>query len=145
VLILSCSDPGRAYGVSSDDVGPDPWRSQGLCLDEDPELFFPDGESSPEALAQVAMAKAVCEACPVLAECREYELAPVELRGKARLRNPDAGVFAAMTAAERRAEVRRRARLAEVQARLQAEAAVEAPSERPSEQPVQSDAAGVAA
>ena len=139
--ILTCSDPRRAYGVSSEDVGPDPWRSQGLCLDEDPELFFPDGESSREALAQVALAKAVCEACPVLAECREYELTPVQVRGRTQLRNRDAGVFAAMTAAERRAEVRRRVRLAKVQARLQAEAEVE----QPSEQQVQSDAAGVAA
>ena len=111
--ILACSEPARAYGVSSSDVGPDPWRrSEGLCSDEDPELHFPDGESSPAARGQIAEAKAVCAACPVLAECREWELTPTS---KGRLRN-EYGVFAGMTADERRAALRRARRAGAVAA-----------------------------
>ena len=110
--ILACSEPARAYGVSSSDVGPDPWRSEGLCGDEDPELFFPDGESSSVAREQIAEAKAVCAVCPVLAECREWELTPTS---KGRLRN-EYGVFAGMTADERRAALRRARRAGAVAA-----------------------------
>ena len=35
------------------------WRHEALCRDEDPELFFPVGNSGP-ALAQIASAKLVC-------------------------------------------------------------------------------------
>jgi len=97
--ILSCSVGGSAYGVSSSDVGPDPWRSKGLCGDEDPDLFFPDGELGPVVREQIAEAKAVCAVCPVLARCREFELTPTSKGG---LRS-EYGVSAGMTALERRA------------------------------------------
>ena len=42
------------------------WRHKAVCRDEDPELFFPVGNSGP-ALAQVAAAKKVCNRCPVVA------------------------------------------------------------------------------
>ena len=119
MFILSFSNSGRVYGVSSGDAGPDPWRSLGLCLDADPDLFFPDGEAGPAARAQIAEAKAVCAVCPVLVECREFELTPVANRLP---RNAGYGVFAGMTAQERRAEVRRRERLRE-QAELAAQCA----------------------
>ena len=40
------------------------WRHEAVCRDEDPELFFPVGNSGP-ALTQIAKAKLVCNRCPV--------------------------------------------------------------------------------
>jgi WhiB family redox-sensing transcriptional regulator len=105
--ILSSVGGGRAYGVSTGDEMPDSWRDQGLCVDIDPEFFFPVGDG-PVALEQAEEAKAVCLGCPVLSECREFELTSTS---RGRLRS-EAGVFAAMTPDERRAELRRRARQA---------------------------------
>jgi len=50
------------------------WRARAACRTEDPELFFPVGKCGP-ARAQIERAKAVCFACPVMAECRAYALA----------------------------------------------------------------------
>jgi WhiB family redox-sensing transcriptional regulator len=86
---------------------PDSWRGQGSCIEIDPEFFFPEG-TLPAAVAQAEEAKAVCWACPVLGQCREFELALVD----GRLRN-EHGVAAAMTADERRAELVRRRRRAQ--------------------------------
>jgi WhiB family transcriptional regulator, redox-sensing transcriptional regulator len=58
--------------MQSDAAGTD-WRSQGRCLDEDPELFFPIGHAGP-ALLQVAEAKAVCATCQVREVCLEWSL-----------------------------------------------------------------------
>ena len=41
------------------------WRDRAACLDVDPELFFPIGNTGP-ALAQIDEAKAVCRTCPVV-------------------------------------------------------------------------------
>ncbi|MER5838702.1 WhiB family transcriptional regulator, partial [Streptomyces sp. NPDC002130] len=49
------------------------WRHNAICRDEDPELFFPVGNSGP-ALAQIADAKVVCNRCPVTAECLSWAL-----------------------------------------------------------------------
>lgn len=49
------------------------WRNRALCRDEDPELFHPVGVSGP-ALAQAAVAKSVCQSCPVVDSCREWAL-----------------------------------------------------------------------
>jgi WhiB family redox-sensing transcriptional regulator len=92
--------------VPSGDEGPDDWRNSAACLDVDRELFFPVGTGE-IAVEQAEQAKAVCLGCPVLAECREFELTPLSTGG---LRNPDYGVFAGMTAGERRAQLCRRAR-----------------------------------
>lgn len=48
------------------------WRASALCRVEghDPELFFPIGSTGPAALRQIAEAKAVCDRCPVIAQCR---------------------------------------------------------------------------
>ena len=40
------------------------WRHRAICRDEDPELFFPIGNTGP-ALLQIEQAKAVCRRCPV--------------------------------------------------------------------------------
>ena len=41
------------------------WRHRAACRDEDPELFFPIGNTGP-ALLQIEEAKAVCRRCPVM-------------------------------------------------------------------------------
>jgi WhiB family redox-sensing transcriptional regulator len=66
------------------------WRHKAVCRDEDPELFFPVGNSGP-ALAQIADAKLVCNRCPVDS-------------------GQDAGVWGGMSEDERRALKRRNAR-----------------------------------
>ena len=38
------------------------WRHRAACLDEDPELFFPIGNTGP-ALLQIEEAKQVCRRC----------------------------------------------------------------------------------
>ena len=40
------------------------WRHRAACLTEDPELFFPIGNTGP-ALLQIDDAKAVCRRCDV--------------------------------------------------------------------------------
>ncbi len=71
----------------------------GACRDEDPELFFPVGNSGP-ALAQIADAKLVCARCPVTADCLSWALSSGQ----------DTGVWGGMSEDERRALKRRNAR-----------------------------------
>jgi WhiB family redox-sensing transcriptional regulator len=75
------------------------WRHRSACRGEDPELFFPIGNTGP-ALLQIEEAKAVCGRCPVLAECRAWVLANPRL--------VEFGVFGGLSEDERRATVRRR-------------------------------------
>lgn len=56
------------------------WRRKAACLDEDPELFFPNGNTG-AALAQTEEAKAVCRRCPVIHECLEWSLQTVQQHG----------------------------------------------------------------
>jgi hypothetical protein len=44
------------------------WRHRASCLDEDPELFFPIGNTGPASL-QIDEAKAVCRRCDVIETC----------------------------------------------------------------------------
>lgn len=71
------------------------WRERGACRFEDPELFFPLGEGI-LSLRQIQQARAVCERCPVMRECRGFALRHSEYDG----------VWGGMTAGERRAAVR---------------------------------------
>ena len=75
------------------------WRHKAVCRDEDPELFFPVGNSGP-ALAQIADAKLVCNRCPVTTDCLTWALDSGQ----------DAGVWGGMSEDERRALKRRNAR-----------------------------------
>ena len=68
------------------------WRHRALCRDEDPELFFPVGNTGP-ALLQVEMAKSVCRRCPVTESCLQWALDSGQ----------DAGVWGAMSEEDRRA------------------------------------------
>lgn len=58
-------------------LGPDTdtwaWLRHAACVDADPELFFPVGESGPAA-EQARRAKEVCHRCPVERECLEWAL-----------------------------------------------------------------------
>lgn len=54
---------------------PGPWRRRGACLVVPTEVFFPGPGESLEP------AKAVCRACPVVNECREYALGVSDLKG----------------------------------------------------------------
>lgn len=67
------------------------WRHRAACKDEEPELFFPVGNSGP-ALVQIAEAKAVCRRCPVTSSCLGYALATGQ----------DAGVWGGTDEEERR-------------------------------------------
>lgn len=75
------------------------WRDRAACLTEDPELFFPIGNSGP-AMAQVEQAKAVCRRCDVTETCLKWALETGQ----------DAGVWGAMSEDERRSLKRRNAR-----------------------------------
>ena len=68
------------------------WRHEAICRDEDPELFFPVGNSGP-ALTQIAQAKMVCHRCPVSSECLVWSLETGQ----------DAGVWGGLSEEERRA------------------------------------------
>jgi WhiB family transcriptional regulator, redox-sensing transcriptional regulator len=49
------------------------WSDRAACLREDPELFFPIGNTGP-ALLQIQEAKAVCNRCPVIDACLSFAL-----------------------------------------------------------------------
>ncbi len=76
------------------------WRHEAACRDEDPELFFPIGNTGP-ALVQIDEAKAVCRRCSVVDECLRWALETGQ----------DAGVWGGLSEDERRALKRRNARL----------------------------------
>jgi WhiB family transcriptional regulator, redox-sensing transcriptional regulator len=98
--------------ASAREVSSPSWRDRASCR-PNPDgsvweaadgLFFPDGRSDSEWVArQTEAAKAVCAACPVLAECREYALANPSLTGS--------GVWGGLTETERQdlAAARRKA------------------------------------
>jgi WhiB family redox-sensing transcriptional regulator len=75
------------------------WRDRSACLDEDPELFFPIGNTGP-ALDQIEEAKLICHRCEVVETCLSCA---IEFR-------QDAGVWGGLSADERRALKRRVAR-----------------------------------
>lgn len=75
------------------------WRHSAACLTEDPELFFPIGNTGP-ALAQVEEAKKVCARCDVRQDCLSWALGSGQ----------DHGVWGGTSEDERRAMKRRNAR-----------------------------------
>jgi WhiB family redox-sensing transcriptional regulator len=75
------------------------WRHQSACRDEDPELFFPVGNTGP-AITQIEEAKKVCNRCIVREACLSWALESGQ----------DAGVWGGLSEDERRALKRRAAR-----------------------------------
>ena len=72
------------------------WRTEAACQQLPTDLFFPIGHG-PRAQAQTRLAKEVCNACPVRAQCLAYALAT----------NARYGVFGGLGEDERR-ELRKR-------------------------------------
>lgn len=81
------------------DTATSDWRHEAACLDEDPELFFPLGNTGP-ALLQIEEAKAVCRRCDVAETCLRWALDTGQ----------DSGVWGGMSEDERRSLKRREAR-----------------------------------
>lgn len=75
------------------------WHNRAVCREEDPELFFPIGNTGP-ALLQIEEAKAVCRRCPVMEICGQWALETGQ----------DAGVWGGWSEDERRSIKRRAAR-----------------------------------
>ncbi|MEU0940376.1 WhiB family transcriptional regulator [Embleya sp. NPDC005971] len=78
-----------------DEHTPD-WRHFAACREEDPELFFPVGNTGP-ALLQTMEAQAVCQRCPVTDACLDWALTKPE----------NEGVWGGLDETERRAMKRR--------------------------------------
>ncbi|WSQ69873.1 WhiB family transcriptional regulator (plasmid) [Streptomyces sp. NBC_01216] len=74
-------------------------RPRAACADEDPELFFPIGDTGP-ALLWEEEAKAVCRRCPLMESCLQGALE----------RGENYGVFGGLSEKERRSLKRRAAR-----------------------------------
>src|SRR5918997_5543935 len=68
------------------------WRHRSACLDEDPELFFPIGNTGP-AILQIEEAKQVCRRCEVREQCLAWALEAGQ----------DHGVWGGLSEEERRA------------------------------------------
>ncbi len=68
------------------------WRESASCRDRDIDLFFPVGVTGP-AVAHIAAAKAVCQACPVRSECLRFAITT----------NQECGVWGGTSEEERRA------------------------------------------
>lgn len=77
------------------------WHTRAACRDQDPELFFPIGNTGP-ALLQIQEAKEVCYRCPVIDQCLQWALDTRQ----------DAGVWGGTSEDDRRSLKRRAARAA---------------------------------
>lgn len=86
----------HTYAPVSTDM---PERPRPACAGEDPELFFPVGDTGP-ALLQIEEAKTVCRRCPLIESCLQGALE----------RGEQAGVWGGLSEHERRALKRRAAR-----------------------------------
>ena len=67
------------------------WRSDAICRDTDPDLFFPVGTTG-QALLQIDRAKEVCTECTVRVSCLEFAIAT----------NQDSGIWGGTSEEERR-------------------------------------------
>jgi WhiB family redox-sensing transcriptional regulator len=80
--------PASVIALANAEYG---WRSEALCRDTDPELFFPIGTTG-AALVQIEHARAVCRQCPVQADCLDFALST----------NQDSGIWGGTSEEERR-------------------------------------------
>lgn len=75
------------------------WQLQGACRGEASDVFYhPDGERGRARAQRENRAKAICYACPVVAQCREHALAVAE----------PYGIWGGMSESERQAALRNR-------------------------------------
>ena len=75
------------------------WRHKAACREEEPELFFPIGNTGP-ALMQIDEAKRVCQRCDMTEVCLNWAIETGQ----------DAGVWGGLNEDERRSLKRKRAR-----------------------------------
>jgi WhiB family redox-sensing transcriptional regulator len=87
--------PIKTEGLSMDMQ----WLNEARCLTEDPELFFPVGNTGPAA-EQIEQAKSVCRECTVSSSCLEYAIKE----------NQDSGVWGGLSEDERKSLKRKYAR-----------------------------------
>ena len=80
--------PASVIALANAEYG---WRTEALCRDTDPELFFPIGTTG-AALVQIEQARAVCRQCPVQADCLDFALTT----------NQDSGIWGGTSEEERR-------------------------------------------
>lgn len=81
------------------------WQMHARCRGMSSEVFFPaDRERGPARADREARAKAVCQACPVLAQCRDHAMA---------VREPY-GVWGGLSATDRHQQIRAEAGVVEV-------------------------------
>lgn len=60
------------------------WRDQALCMEVDPELFFPDRSGKYRMSVdgeRETLAKSMCNRCPVKAECLAYAVDDPSIEG----------------------------------------------------------------
>ncbi len=74
------------------------WRHGAACRDQEPDLFFPTGDTGP-ALLQIEEAKDICRACPVIYQCLQWALESGQ----------DYGIWGGLSEQERRSLKRRAA------------------------------------
>ena len=91
--------PDTATRMKKEGIPAMDWRHRSACLDEDPELFFPIGNTGP-AILQIEEAKQVCRRCEVREQCLAWALEAGQ----------DHGVWGGLSEDERRALKRRNAR-----------------------------------
>lgn len=70
------------------------------CSTTDPEIYFPDKGNAGQGLAEIKMAKRICNSCPYKIECLSWAVA-----------NDEIGIWGGTTQKERRV-LRRQRRLA---------------------------------
>lgn len=58
-----------------DNLDPEPWMTDALCAQTDPDLFFPTDKYA------AVTARRICAACPVATACRDFAVADDSLRG----------------------------------------------------------------
>lgn len=73
------------------------WRDRAACRTEDPEIFFPVGETGPAQL-QILEAQTVCRRCPVTNACFAWAIETGQ----------EHGIWGASTEADRKNHRRRR-------------------------------------
>ncbi len=97
---INAGDPTRPQLLEGL-TGPPPWTIDALCVEVDPELFFPEKGSSNKP------AKAVCGRCEVQQECLNYAL-DYESGETGGLRSHPAGIYGGLSVKERRRLIRAR-------------------------------------
>lgn len=57
------------------------WQLEGSCRGLPSETFFPEALRGKHLRAREAAAKSICQACPVLTNCRDHALRAPEMHG----------------------------------------------------------------